>query len=378
MTRKRGNSEGSIYPHKRDGKKVGYRGAYTVHTAEGMRRRYVSGKSREEVRRKLAKAMADRDSGLVFDAGTLTVGEYLERWLKDSVRSTVRTSTYERHEGIVHTHLKPALGRIRVTNLTPTHVRGLHREKLDAGLAPATVRKIHSTLHKALSQAVSDGLIPRNAAAVKAPRPDPEEMHPLSADEASALLKAARGERFEALYMLAITTGLRRGELLGLRWRDVDLESGVLRVGRALVREGGRYRLGETKTKRGHRSIRLAPRAVSALGTHRKRQLEERMRLGDLYEDHGLVFATRKGTSVNPENLVKRSFKPLLERAGLPEIRFHDLRHTCATLLGRGVHPKLVQELLGHATIAMTLDTYSHFLPSMGDQTARAMEDALR
>jgi integrase len=271
------------------------------------------------------------------------------------------------------------LGRIRVKNLTPTHVRGLHREKLDAGLAPATVRKIHSTLHKALSQAVSDGLIPRNAAAIKAPRPDPEELHPLSADEASALLKAARGERFEALYMLAITTGLRRGELLGLRWRDVDLEYGVLRVGRALVREGGRYRLGATKTKRGHRSIRLTSQAVSALGAHRKRQLEERIRLAGLYEDQDLIFATQKGTPLNPENLVKRSFKPLLKWTGLPEIRFHDLRHTCATLLlGRGVHPKLVQELLGHATIAMTLDTYSHFLPSMGDQTARAMEDALR
>jgi integrase len=378
MTRKRGNNEGSIYEHWRNGKKVGYRGAYTVHTAEGPKRRYVSGKTREEVRRKLAKAMADRDSGLIFDAGSLTVGEYLDRWLKDSVRATVRTSTYERHEGIVRMHLKPALGRIKVKNLTPAHVRGLHYEKLDAGLAPATVRKIHSTLHKALAQAVSDGLIPRNAAAIKAPRPDPEEMHPLSADEASALLKAARGERFEALYVLAITTGLRRGELLGLRWRDVDLEHSVLQVGRALVREGGRHRLGETKTKRGHRSIRLTSHAVSALGAHRKRQLEERMKLAGLYEDHDLIFATQKGTPLNPENLVKRSFKPLLERPGLPEIRFHDLRHTCATLLlGRGVHPKLVQELLGHATIAMTLDTYSHFLPSMGDQTARAMEDTL-
>jgi integrase len=377
---KRGNGEGSIYPIRgKDGKVKGYRAAYVVYTADGVKRRYLSGKRREDVRDKLAKALSDRSGGLVFDAGAMTVGEYLERWLEVSVRGTVRMSTYERHEGIVRTHLKPALGRIKVKNLIPTHVRGLHREKMDAGLAPATVRKLHSTLHKALSQAVSDGLIARNAAAIKSPRPDPEEMYPLSADEASALLKAARGERFEALYMLAITTGLRRGELLGLRWRDVDLEHGVLRVGHALVREGGRYRLGETKTKRGHRSIRLTSQAVSALGVHRKRQLEERMRLASLYEDHDLIYATQKGTPLNPENLVKRSFKPLLKRAGLPEIRFHDLRHTCATLLlGRGVHPKLVQELLGHATIAMTLDTYSHFLPSMGDQTARAMEDALR
>jgi integrase len=171
---------------------------------------------------------------------------------------------------------------------------------------------------------------------------------------------------------------LRRGELLGLRWDDVDLERGTLRVGRALVREGGRYSLGETKTKRGRRRVNLTPRTATALRAHRKRQLEERMKLAGLHEDHELIFATRTGTPINSEHLVKRSFKPLLEKAGLPEIRFHDLRHTCATLLlGRGVHPKLVQELLGHATIAMTLDTYSHYLPSMGDAAAGAMGDAL-
>ena len=178
--------------------------------------------------------------------------------------------------------------------------------------------------------------------------------------------------------MLAISTGLRRGELLGLRWDDVDLERGTLRVGRALVREGGRHTLGETKTKRGRRQINLTPRTVSTLKAHRKKQLEAKMRLAGLYKDHGLIFASQVGTPVNPENLVKRSFKPLLKKAGLPEIRFYDLRHTCATLLLiRGVHPKLVQELLGHATIAMTLDTYSHYLPSMGDQASGAMKDAL-
>ncbi len=183
---------------------------------------------------------------------------------------------------------------------------------------------------------------------------------------------------FEALYVLAITTGLRRGELLGLRWDDIDLERGTLRVGRALVRERGHYVLGQTKTKRGRRLVNLTLRTVSALKNHRKRQLEERVRLSGLYANRGLVFATGTGTHVNPENLVKRSFKPLLKKAGLPEIRFHDLRHTCATLLlGRGVHPKIVQELLGHATIAMTLDTYSHYLHPMGDQASGAMGDAL-
>ncbi len=376
MAKKRGNGEGSIYRRK-DGRWVGQ---YTVYTAKGPKYRYIYGKTRAAVAEKLMKAMSDRNGGFFFDAESLTVGEYLDRWLSDSVRGTVRVSTFERHEGIIRTHIKPALGRIKLKNLTPTHVRGLHREKLDADLAPATVRKIHSTLHKALSQAVSDGLIPRNAADVKAPRPAPEEMRPLSEDDARAFLETAEAsdDRFDPLYVLAITTGLRRGELLGLRWDDVDLERGKLRVGRALVREGSQHIAGETKTRRGRRQVNLTPRTVNVLKAHRRRQLEERMRLSGLYKDHGLIFATGIGNPVNPENLVKRSVKPLLKRAGLPEIRFHDLRHTCATLLlGRGVHPKIVQELLGHATIAMTLDTYSHYLPSMGDRAAGAMGDAL-
>ena len=375
MAKKRGNGEGSIY-RRTDGRWVGQ---YLVHTAKGPKYRYLYGKTRAVVAEKLTKAMADRDSGLIFDAGKMTVGDYLDRWLVDTVRGTVRTSTYERHEEIVRLHIKPSLGRVGLKKLTPAHVRGLYSEKLDSGLAPATVRRIHSTLHKALSQAVSDGIVPRNAADVKAPRPAPEEIRPLSEDEARAFLDAAKqsGERFEALYVLAITTGLRRGELLGLRWDDADLELGTLRVGRALVREGGRHTLGGTKTRRGRRQINLTPRTVNALKAHRKKQLEEKMKLAGLYKDHGLIFASGVGTPINPENLVKRSFKPLLAKAGLPKIRFHDLRHTCATLLlGRGVHPKLVQELLGHATIAMTLDTYSHYLPSMGDQTAGAMGNA--
>ena len=376
MSKKRGNGEGSIYRRK-DGRWVGQ---YTIYTATGPKYRYLYGKTRAAVAEKLTKAMADRNGGLIFDAGNLTVGEYLDRWLSDSVRGTVRISTFERHEGIIRLHIKPSLGRVWLKKLTPAHVRGLHREKLDAGLAPATVCKIHSTLHKALSQAVSDGIVPRNAADVKAPRPTPEEMRPLSETEVRAFLDVAResGDRFEALYVLAITTGLRRGELLGLRWDDVSMERSTLRVGRALVRTGGSHTLGETKTRRGRRQINLTPRTVSTLKAHRKKQLEEKIKLTGLYKDHGLIFATRVGTPINPENLVNRSFKPLLERASLPEIRFHDLRHTCATLLlGRGVHPKLVQELLGHATIAMTLDTYSHYMPSMGDQAAGAMEDAL-
>ncbi len=377
---KRGNGEGSI-TRRKDGL---YMARYTVQTATGPKRKTIYGKTRGEVSEKLTKAMADRDGGLVYDAGSMTVGEYMNGWLRDSLRGTVRASTVERHEINIRVHIVPTLGRLKLKALTPANVRGLHREKLDEGLSPATVRKIHSTLHKALAQAVADGLLPRNGADVKAPRPAPKEMRPLSEDEARRLLDAAstadqngEADPFEALYVLAITAGLRRGELLALRWDDADLERGTLRVGRSLTREKGRYLMGDTKTKKGRRRVNLTPRTVAALKAHRKRQLEERVRYAGLHEDRDLIFSTQTGAIVSPENLIKRSFKPLLKRAGLPEIRFHDLRHTCATtLLGWSVHPKLVQELLGHATVAMTLDTYSHYLPSMGDQAGGAMGEA--
>jgi Phage integrase, N-terminal SAM-like domain len=185
---KRGNGEGSI-GRRKDGL---YMARYTVQTATGPKRKALSGKTRQEVAAKLSKALADRESGLTFDADNVTVAEYLARWLSDSARGTVRASTFERHEQIIRVHLAPAFGRMKLKTLTPAHVRSLHREKLEEGLAPATVRKIHSTLHKALSQAVADGLIPRNAADVKAPRPAPEEMRPLSEAEARTFLDAAR------------------------------------------------------------------------------------------------------------------------------------------------------------------------------------------
>jgi integrase len=234
---KRGNGEGSISRRKSGG----WCAQYTVYTSEGRKRRTLYGKTRQEVAASLSKALADREGGLTFDAGSLTVGEYLARWLSDSVKGTVRLSTFERREQILRRHIRPALGQVKLKSLTSAHVRGLISEKLDTGLTPSTVRKIHSTLHKVLSQAASDGLIPRNPADVKAPRPAPDEMRPLSEAEARSFLETARGERLEPLYILAITTGLRRGELLGLRWDDADLEHGTLRVGRALVREGGRH-----------------------------------------------------------------------------------------------------------------------------------------
>jgi integrase len=382
MSRKRGNGEGSVY---RTSSGL-WRGSYVAYTAAGAKRRYVSGKTRAEASKKLTKAMADRDGGFVYDDEGFTVADYLGRWLRDSARGTVRESTFERYGHAVDLHIGPALGRLKLKALTPAHVRGFYRDRLDSGLSPATVHKLHVVLHKALDQAVADGLIPRNATdAVKVPRVDREEINPLTADEAGRLIEAANGDRLEALYVLAIHTGLRQGELLALKWEDVDIGEGVpggaLRVRRTLSRRKGTYTFAEPKTKKSRRVVRLTSQATSALRGHLARQIAEMEALGSLYKPGGLVFAGETGGTINPSNLRNRSFARVLERARLAGrgVRFHDLRHTCATLLlSKNVNPKVVSEMLGHASIAITLDTYSHVLPDMQEKAALALEEALK
>jgi integrase len=247
----------------------------------------------------------------------LATSRFEVQLLNDSVRDTVRQRTWERYEQIVRVHIKPSLGRIKLKALTPTHIRGLYREKLDAGLASRTVQYIHTTLHKALKDAVADGLIPRNVTeAVKAPRAQKKEVNALSPDQARAFLETVRGDRFEALYVLAITAGLREGELLGLKWDDVDLDAGTLSVRRTLS-EARSGRFFEAPKNGKGRSIRLTRQAAEALKAHRRRQNEERLSLGTLWQDYGLVFPAQTGPSMNAKNLTARSFKPLLEHAGL-------------------------------------------------------------
>ena len=376
MSRRRGNGEGTI-TRRKDGR---WEGRYVVHTDKGARRRVLYGKTRKEVADKLVKTLADRADGLVYDDENTSVGDYLDSWLKGSVRGSVRESTYDRYEIAVRVHIKPALGRLRLKKLTPAHVQGFYGDRLDAGFAPASVNKLHVVLHKALEQAVEWRMVPRNVAGLaKAPKPSAmKEISPLSAEEARRLVEAARGDRLEALYVLALHTGMRQGELLALKWRDVDLENATLSIRRTLTRSGGRLLLGEPKTGKGRRNIDLTEASVGALRGHLVRQTGEIEILGDRYQDAGLVFTSEAGTLINPTNLRRRSFATLLEKARVPRVRFHDLRHTCATLLfSRNVHPKDVQELLGHSSISITLDTYSHVIPGMGDRAARAMEDIL-
>jgi integrase len=371
MARKkeRGNGSGTAYPRKnKQGKIIGYRGTYF---GPDGKRRYVSAKRKGDAERALRQAMTDAERGFVFDGGILTLEDFLKRWLKDSVENTVRRSTFAQYESVVNRHLIPALGRLKLKSITPPHARSLYREKLDSGLAPRTVQYIHITLHKALKQAVMDGLIPRNMAdAVKAPQNHKKEVKPLTPAEVTALLSAASDERLEALYVTAVHTGLRRGELLGLKWTDIDLDARTLSVQRSLDKDGT---FNPPKRSKSRRTVKLTPQAAEALKGHRARQNEERLRLGSLWEDPDLVFPNRSGKPMNADNLYHRDFKPLLERAGLSGFTFHALRHTYATLL----LTKIVSELLGHATISQMMDTYSHVMPGMGDIAATALEDAL-
>ena len=360
---KNGNGEGGITRHKKSGL---YMARYTVQTPTGPKRKTLYGKTRREVDEKLTAAKADRDSGLLFDADSLMVARYLEGWLADSVRDTVKATTYETYERLMRLHLIPALGRVKLKNLTPAHVRGLYREKLDSGLSPTSVQRVHALLHKALKQAVNDGLVARNVTqAVKAPRQQRKEIPTLNQEQARVFLEAAKGDRLEALYLLAIHTGLRQGELLGLKWVDVDLDRRTLQVRRILSAAKNGPNFTTPKNNQG-RSVRLTVQAVQAVRDHRKRQVEERLKHDGFWQDHGLVFTTLVGTPLNRHNVFSRSFKPLLRRAELPDMPFHALRHSFATLmLAGGEHPKVVQEMMGHSGIRVTMDFYSHVLPDM-------------
>jgi integrase len=260
-----------------------------------------------------------------------------------------------------------------LAKLTPQQIAACYGDLLAKGLAPRTVQYAHAVLHRALDQAVRWNLIVRNPTdAVDAPRPQRKEIAVLNAEQAQRFLDAAKGDRLHALYVLALMTGMRQGELLGLRWQDVDLGAGSVSVRRTLVRTSQGWSWAEPKTAKGRRTVALPAIAVEALRQHRIKQLEERLRAGSIWDDHDLVFPNHTGKPLERQNVVKRSFRPLLNRAGLPANR---LRHSAATLLLLlGEHPKVVQERLGHSTIGVTMDTYSHVLPDMQRKAADRLD----
>lgn len=358
---KRGNGEGSIYHRKSDGKWVG------GISLENGKRKVFYGKTRKEVQEKMKTALSEQQKGTLITAPQQTLKKYLEDWLENVSKPHIRISTYVKYKKLINTHILPALGDIPLQKLTPQRVQKLYADKLKQKLSPKMVSCIHGVLHVALENAVKWNLIARNVCdVVSPPRVPKTEKQVLTKRQAHVLLEHVKKHRLEAILVLAVTTGLRRGEMLALRWRDVDFEDGSVQVRRTVdyIPHYG-YVENEAKTTRGQRKVMLPSFVMNTLQVHRLQQQEMRNKVGSDWVEKDLVFCGLNGDYFNP-NYLLRMFKKVLIDAGLPHMRIHDLRHSAATiLLIMGVHPKVVQEILGHSTISMTMDTYSHVLPTM-------------
>ena len=365
----RGKNEGTIFKRTDD------RWVAMLSVGYGQRKSFY-GKTRQEVQRKLAAAQRDLDVGIPLLTDRQTVAQYLQSWLQ-TTKPTMELSSWDRNREYVELHIVPAVGYVRLRDLTPQQVQQLYANRLMAGLSSSTVRHLHATLHKALKDAERLGLIARNVCKlVNVPRMAETEIHPLSPAQARLLLSTVARTRMEALYVLALVTGMRLSELLGLRWSDLDLDGQpfpVVRVRMQLKRVEGQWLWKEPKTKRSRRQIALPEQAVEILRRHHIQQLAEREHLGPIWEDNDLVCCTQTGKPLMARN-VYRHLMSVLKKADLPHIRFHDLRHTAATLLlSARVNPKVVSEMLGHASITITLDIYAHVLPDMQQDAATAI-----
>jgi integrase len=333
---------------------------------------------RKDADEALSEILSGLRQGTYVEPSKLTLRGFIEdEWLPAMQRS-LRPSTFRNYKGLF-AHVLPALGHTPLRNLTPPMLTTLYGELLDgrgdhAPLAPSSVRLVHTLVRQALADAVKWNRLARNPAdaaeppSAKAARS--RKMETWSAGQLRTFLEHVEDERLSAAWRLAATTGMRRGELLGLRWRDLDLDTGRASIVQTLTEGPGKPQISEPKTDRGRRSVALDPETVMALRVHRRAQAAEKLVLGPAYDDHGLVFCREDGVPIWPRTF-SGSFGQLAKAAGLPRIRFHDLRHTHATLaLQAGVHPKVVSERLGHASIAITLDTYSHAIPAMQEDAA--------
>jgi integrase len=326
------------------------------------------------------------EAGEYVEPNAVTLEEYLDRWLKDCAKLRTSGKTFERYSEIVKTHLVPSLGHHRLAKLQPLHIQEFYAKALvsgrrdgKGGLSARSVLHLHRVLRSALRQAVRWQLMVRNPAdAVDPPRAAHREMTVLDAAATARLLIASEGSRLHVPVMLALTTGMRRGEITALTWNDVDLDRALLRVTKSLEQTRDGLTVKTPKTAKGRRTIPLPALAVSALRTHRAQQAKHRLQLGTAYQDRAIVCATDHGAPWPPD-VMSKAFQAFLRKHALPRLRFHDLRHTHATqLLRQSVHPKVVAERLGHSTITITLDTYSHVVPGLQEQAARGLDRDLR
>ncbi|MGO4600361.1 tyrosine-type recombinase/integrase [Terrabacter sp. 2YAF2] len=355
---RRANGEGSVYETKQ-GRWVG--ATYADTNTGGRKRVVVYGRTRAEARKKLGDLQKELDAGVRVSVENWTVQAYLEHWLETVVRPNRAPKTYQGYELVVRLHLGPLVGNKKLRALTVRDVRLMCQHLAAKGMQRRGVQFAHAVLRAGLQNAMRDELLTRNVAKlVQIPAPEYVVGHGLNPAEAKKLLEAAKSERLHALYVVALYLGLRRGELLGLQWQHVDLEAESLQVVQSLQRVGGQLQLKAPKTRKSRRTVPLPPPVVEALKAHKIAQGKERLAAGPDWHDSDMVFASKVGTPMEPDNL-RRSWYRV--RTVLPEPlpRFHDLRHTCVTLLlTEGVAPHIVQEIVGHSAIDVTMTIYAH------------------
>lgn len=342
--------------------------------------------TKKDAEKKLSEILNQLDNGTFIKPGKTTLGEYLDKWLRDYVKPNLAPRTAEGYDHIINRHISPSLGKITLTQLKPEHLQHYYSEKLlggrcdgKGGLSPRSVRHHHITLHDALEHAVKMGLLNRNvASAVSPPRYQRPQWHTLSELDISNVLKAAQETPYYALFYTAIFTGMRRSELLALRWCDLDLllcQAYVIRTLHHL--RTGEIVFRQPKSAKGRRMVSLPPSLALLLQKHKDKTFEQRIELGIPLTDDNLVFSDLEGKPLLPDTITHAWIK-LSRRIGLEGVRLHDLRHTQASLmLKQGVHPKIVQERLGHSSIQITLDTYSHVAPGLQEAAAKRFDEAL-
>ena len=346
---------------------------------ETRRRRYLSRTVHGPIRHAqtyLNKVLRERDLGRQVEGGTVTLGEFLDRWLENAAKPKLRDKSYESYEGLLRRYVRSVLGEKILSAITPLDVQDAYQKMIDRGLSARTVRYTHSVLRSAMRQAIRWRLLlqdPTNGAQL--PRLSRREMRVLTAEQSRIFLSAALNTHYGPVFAVALTTGMRPSEYLALKWQDIDWDRGTVSVVRTLERSAGGWRFAETKRARSRRIIKFQDWVLETL---KNLQAITIRRSGCSRPDNSeLVFTSPAGRPIYSDKLAKR-FKAILRQVGMPVIRLYDLRHTAATLaLSAGVPPKVVAEQLGHASAAFTLDVYSHLLPHMQEQAAMKVEEIL-
>lgn len=336
-------------------------------------------KTKKEAEKACNELIAQVNKGEFIEPSRLTLKEFLHEWMETAAKQTLRITTLEAHDSSIRNHINPELGAIRLNQLMPIHIQKFYAKKLDEGLSPSSVLRIHSVLSSSLGQAVKWQLIPKNPVnQVARPKKNNNTVKTWTPDDVNHFLTYTKGGYLHIAYLLAIYTGMRRGEILGLRWEDCDFEQGTLSIRQTLVSSKKGLIFEDTKSIKSRRMIVVTDEVIEALKRHKRQQNKNKLLLGEAYQDHQLVVCTRKGTPMSPRNL-NRHYSRMIKLTGVPKVRFHDLRHSHATImLQLGEHPKVVSERLGHSGTNITMETYSHVLPSIQTNAAEKFSQALK